>query len=198
MAWPQAPGLESGNTPRWASGRSCPSLRKRCHFKLERGALSGNHTPCSEGVGHTRAWTTAATPAPAGLGAWRAWGPGLSLGLMVAGGQPAEVGVVDGMEVAFSRSSPSIPHSPGFCQVCTRGLSSLPSEASLELPERLPWGGGGRSCILTAGGPPAFLSDTQRSGCPTRLPHSWLCLCAQPPPQVPLHPEQTPLLTDVA
>lgn len=33
------PGSESGNTPLWASGQSCPSLRKRCHFKLEEGAL---------------------------------------------------------------------------------------------------------------------------------------------------------------
>lgn len=128
---------------------------------------------------------------PCGPGALRAWGPGPSLGLMVAGGRPAEVGVVDGTEVAFSQSSPSIPHSLGFCQVCTRGLSSLPREAPVELPERLPWG---------RGGPEPHPHSWEASRLPFRhsasrgphpgLPHSGLRLCTQRPPWMPLHPEQ--------
>lgn len=61
------PGSESGSPPLRASGQSCPSLRKRCHFKLEEGALSAaTHAPCTEWLACPVDHRSHAPPLPAG------------------------------------------------------------------------------------------------------------------------------------
>lgn len=172
-------GSDSGIAPLPASGQPCPSLRKRCHSKLEEGASSGPHAPVqSDRLSRSgapgappdspvRAGTRPLHPAPHPAWSGRSWEASLLEGRVVGG---------MGVALALAQPSPSSLHCPPhrvLAKSTQGGLSSPHSEASWELPELPPWTdrGGPKPAPLWLGHFHAFLPDRQHLAGPHSPSH---------------------------